>query len=90
VDQNNAWAAMLDINNGGGGIFHTNNGGTSWNQQATTQFAGPDGYPNLIYFWNLNDGIAIGDPNPTGFEIYTTANGGTTGLQLRQLIFLQT
>ncbi|SHL84118.1 T9SS type A sorting domain-containing protein [Hymenobacter psychrotolerans] len=57
----------------------TTNGGTSWVTQGTA-FSSTDSYPNLIHFFNANDGVAQGDPLTDGgpFEVYTTSDGGTT------------
>lgn len=59
------------------GIFKTTNGGTNWTKQTTATFTGADGFANVVYFWDLNNGFCMGDPNGGYFEIYTTTNGGT-------------
>ena len=68
-----------------GGIYHTSDGGTTWTRQTTASFnlnttAGVS-FPNLVYFWNENNGICQGDPTSDSgavyFEIYVTSNGGT-------------
>jgi photosystem II stability/assembly factor-like uncharacterized protein len=59
------------------GIYKTINGGTTWTLQ-TTAFNSISTYPDFVYFWNENEGVAVGDSNSSGnFEIYTTNNGGT-------------
>jgi len=60
----------------GNGIYKTTDSGDSWIQQATG-FTKNSPFPDFVYFWNENDGVAVGDayPNPD-FEIYTTNNGG--------------
>lgn len=61
----------------GGKIMRTNDGGTSWHHQATALFpASEEAYPNIVYFWNAQDGFAMGDPTLGYFELYTTSNGG--------------
>jgi len=59
------------------GIYMTTDGGDNWSKQ-TTGFNQSSSFPDVIHFWNENEGVAIGDasPNPN-FEIYTTSNGGT-------------
>jgi photosystem II stability/assembly factor-like uncharacterized protein len=57
------------------GIYMTTDGGNTWNKQ-TTAFTESNSFPDVIHFWNENEGVAIGDALPN-FEIYTTSNGGT-------------
>lgn len=66
------------------GIFKTSNGGTSWTKQTTATFSGADGFANVVYFWDLNNGFCMGDPNAGYFEIYTTTNGGTNWTRVPQ------
>lgn len=75
VDQNNAWVAMYGTN-GGGKIVKTSDGGKNWEVQATATFSAPDGFPNVVHFWDANNGFCMGDPNSGYFEIYTTNDGG--------------
>ncbi|HEY6160431.1 MAG TPA: T9SS type A sorting domain-containing protein [Bacteroidia bacterium] len=84
ADQNNAWVTLDDLNNGGGGIYHTADGGVTWNQQTPSAFSGAYGYGDLIYFWNANEGLAVGDSNGGYWEFYTTSNGGTTWTRVPQ------
>lgn len=60
------------------GIYVTKNGGTAWTRQATALFNNASSFPNVVHFFNKNDGFCMGDPINNEFEIYTTANGGTT------------
>jgi hypothetical protein len=60
-----------------GGIYRTNDGGLTWTNQTTAAF-NISSFPDFVYFWDKNHGIAFGDPNPSTFEIYTTTDGGTT------------
>jgi len=62
-----------------GGIYKTIDGGTSWVAQTSASF-NVNSYPEFIYFWDKNNGVALGDPNPSVFEIYTTSNGGANWL----------
>jgi photosystem II stability/assembly factor-like uncharacterized protein len=74
--QDTAWACMYGDNTAsGGGIYYTTNGGVTWTQQTTAAFS-IKSFPDFVYFFDKNNGVTLGDPNP-GFEIYTTSNGGT-------------
>lgn len=60
-----------------GGIWKTENGGTSWSKQPSASFnTGTDSFTNIVYFWDANNGVSAGDPASGYFEIYTTSNGG--------------
>lgn len=76
LDGSNAWMAIFKVG-AGGKIVKTNNGGMSWTEQSSAQYTSPYGFPNIVHFWNQNEGISIGDPNGGYFEVYTTTNGGT-------------
>lgn len=71
-----AWSAMYGPS-GGGVIVKTEDGGLTWNKQASAYFIAPDGFPNVVHFWNKNKGFAMGDPNGGYFELYTTDDGGS-------------
>jgi hypothetical protein len=77
IDANIAWVTALSLN--GARILKTTNAGATWVQQGTA-FSSVDSYPNLIHFFNANEGIAQGDPLTQGgsFEVYRTVDGGTT------------
>jgi photosystem II stability/assembly factor-like uncharacterized protein len=58
-------------------IWKTTNGGSSWNQQYTVV----SNFSNNIHFFDSNNGVYIGDPNPLvspEWNILTTTNGGTS------------
>ncbi len=60
------------------GIYKTSDAGSTWNKQ-TSGFNSTSSFADFIYFWNVNEGVAVGDGNTTKkFEIYTTSNGGST------------
>ncbi len=79
-----AWVAAYPNSSTPGGIWKTENGGTSWTKQPTAIFNGPDSFPNLVYFWNMTDGFCQGDPDGGYFELYTTTNGGTNWIRVPQ------
>jgi hypothetical protein len=82
VDANTAWVAMWDsTQTTTGGVFKTTNGGIGWTQQ-TTAFPGSGGYPNVIHFFDPNNGVCVGDPNGGNWEIYATTNGGAQWMRV--------
>lgn len=84
VDDKNAWVPLYDGTNGGGMIARTSDGGKTWTQQTTATFTKPNGFPNVVHFWDVNNGFCMGDPNGGYFEIYTTTNGGTNWTRVPQ------
>ena len=58
------------------GIWVTQDAGITWTQQASA-FTNSDSFANSVYFWDTDNGIALGDPQNGYFEIYTTSNSGT-------------
>ncbi|MBK9048295.1 MAG: T9SS type A sorting domain-containing protein [Bacteroidetes bacterium] len=79
LDATTAWAIFYNATAGtGGGIWKTTDGGVTWNQQGVGTIFNASSFPNVVHFWNANDGFTMGDPNPTEFELYTTVDGGTT------------
>jgi len=78
IDDKTAWVPLYDGTNGGGMIAKTTDGGKTWTQQTTATFSKPNGFPNVVHFWDTNNGFCMGDPNDGYFEIYTTTDGGTT------------
>ena len=86
VSATKAWIAMYSNTQTAGecGIFVTNDGGVTWTKQTTATFAGTSAFPNVVHFWNENEGFCMGDPNGGYFEIYTTTNGGNTWTRVPQ------
>ncbi len=60
------------------GIYVTRNGGTTWARQASASYSNASSFPNVVHFFNKNDGFCMGDPINNEYEIYTTSNGGNT------------
>lgn len=77
VSSTTAWISVSPGAINTGGIWKTIDGGTNWTKQPTALFNSADSYPNFVYFWDANNGIAQGDPESDEFEIYTTTDGGT-------------
>jgi len=79
VDANTAWVAAYDPNGGGnGGIWKTIDGGSSWTKQPSADYTNSASFPNVVYFWDSNNGFCQGDPVGGEFQLYTTTDGGTT------------
>ncbi len=78
TDSTNAWIAMYSKTGslGHGGVYATNDGGKTWNHQATAAYSDKASFPDVVYFWDDKDGVTMGDPVNNYFEIYTTTNGG--------------
>lgn len=61
----------------GGGVYVTFDGGSTWTKQATAAYTAGSSFPNIVYFYDNNNGVTMGDPLGGYFEIYTTSDGGT-------------
>lgn len=83
LNADTAWVAMFNVS-GGGSILRTNDGGQNWTKQTTATFAAPNGFPNVVHFFDANEGFCMGDPNGGYFEIYTTADGGNNWTRVPQ------
>nr|HMT29705.1 YCF48-related protein [Bacteroidia bacterium] len=84
LNADTAWVVMFNGTSGGGSLLKTVDGGTNWNTQPTAAFAAPAGFPNIVHFFDANNGITMGDPNGGYFEIYTTNDGGTNWVRTPQ------
>jgi len=89
LNADTAWVAMFNVS-GGGSILRTNDGGVSWTKQTTATFTAPNGFPNVVHFFNANEGFCMGDPNGGYFEIYTTTDGGNNWIRVPQANIQQT
>ncbi len=78
TDSSKAWIAMYAKSGaaGHGGIYATVNGGITWSHQSTALFNNAKSFPDVVYFWDDQNGVCMGDPVNNYFEIYTTTNGG--------------
>lgn len=83
LNADTAWVAMFTTT-GGGKILRTNDGGQTWTHQSTALFSAPAGFPNIVHFFDANNGVCMGDPNGGYFEIYTTSDGGTNWVRTPQ------
>lgn len=80
-----AWVPLYG-SNGGGMIAKTEDGGITWTKVTSSdQFdASAGGFPNVVHFWDKNNGFAMGDPTNGYFEIYTTTDGGNNWSRVNQ------
>lgn len=78
-----AWVTATPTSGGnGGGVWKTTNSGATWTKQTSASFSSAASFANTIHFWDANNGVAMGDPTGTLFEIYTTSDGGTNWTKL--------
>lgn len=94
IDGKEAWVAMHKIgpvpNNyygsvaKGGGVFHTTDGGITWQHTDPGELFNNNSVPRFVHFKDKNHGVAMGDPNGGYFEIYTTNNKGKKWKRVRQ------
>ncbi|RYZ27086.1 MAG: hypothetical protein EOO10_13765, partial [Chitinophagaceae bacterium] len=76
ISEDEAWVAMNKRFVTGGGLYHTTNGGITWEGSGIGEIFDENAFPNFVYFKDRNHGIAMGDPNNGYFEVYTTNNKG--------------
>ncbi len=76
LDGSTAWAAVFSTGaqDEKCGIYKTTNGGDSW----VHQFEGPYSFANNVWFFDENDGVALGDQADDYFEVWTSDDGGDT------------
>lgn len=82
INGQEAWVAMhkIDFSNGGfakgGGVFHTLDGGITWEHTNPGELFDNNSIPNFVYFKDKNHGITMGNPNDGYWEVYLTNNKG--------------
>ncbi len=80
LDEDTAW---VPIHSGDPqGIWKTSDGGSTWVHQTTAAFNGTGAFPNVVHFWNENDGWCQGDPVDGYYEMYTTTDGGDNWIRV--------
>lgn len=75
VSDMEAWVVLYDVN-GGGAVYHTEDGGNTWTEQPSAAFDNAASFPNVIHMFNEDEGFCQGDPVDGEFEIYLTSDGG--------------
>ncbi len=77
-----AWASFAGPSNSAGGyLYYTADGGTTWTPQLASAFpVASSGRQNGVLAFSATNAVVAGDPRTglTGFEVYTTADAGTT------------
>ncbi len=80
LDADHAW---VPIHSGTPqGIWATTNGGDTWVQQTTADYNGAGAFPNIVHFWDVNNGWCQGDPSGGYYEMYTTTDGGNNWVRV--------
>jgi len=80
IDANKAWVPIHTGNPQG--IYYTDDGGTSWVRQESADYNLTGSFPNVVHFFNENDGFAQGDPVDGYYELYTTDDGGANWVRV--------
>ena len=66
-DTNICFFVFTDITEGGGSVWKTTDGGSTWSGLTTTQFVG--GFADFYHAFSADTGVAMGDPTEGYFEI---------------------
>jgi hypothetical protein len=84
IDADTCYAAMFDSTGAGGVVYKTTNGGAAWSQVGANMFQAPTSFANVVYFWDAQNGVAMGDPigSPLKYEIHLTNDYGNTWTQV--------
>lgn len=81
IDANTAWVTGTVGGSADVSVYKTTDGGATWTQQ----FNNPLGFGDGIKFFDANNGVYWGDPDPYPskyWEIYTTTNGGANWVRV--------
>ncbi len=79
ISPTKAFIPMFSATGGNGKVMRTINGGAAWTSAIAGSFVGTQGgFPDFTVFFNANEGVTVGDPTSNYFEIWRTADGGTT------------
>lgn len=80
LDADHAW---VPIHSGDPqGIWATTDGGDTWTRQTTADYNGVGSFPNIVHFWDENNGWCQGDPVDGYYEMYTTTDGGNNWIRV--------
>jgi photosystem II stability/assembly factor-like uncharacterized protein len=64
------------------GIYVTMDAGNTWKRQTSASFSDPASFPNVVHFFDQNNGFCMGDPVGGEYEIYTTSDGGNSWIKV--------
>jgi hypothetical protein len=80
VDANTCYILTFNYTVGSTGyLFKTVDGGVTWDTVHTELFSTAGvSFPNVVHFFDANNGFLMGDPEAGEYEIYTTADAGVT------------
>lgn len=81
-DANTCYYLLTDLNTGGGSVWKTTDGGSTWTKKTTTQFNG--GFADFIHLFSQNNCLALGDPVGGYFDIQISQDGGDTWSRVPQ------
>ncbi len=70
------YAAMFPTAGNGGLVVKTIDAGLTWSTANSPDYS--TSWLNLVHFFNVNDGVTMGDPAGNDFVVYTTSDGGLT------------
>jgi hypothetical protein len=80
LNADTAWSVLYSTSTAvAGGIYKTTDGGATWTQQGAGVIYNnlSQSFPNVVHFWDANNGFAMGDPEGGFYELYTTTDGGS-------------
>ncbi|MBK9399736.1 MAG: hypothetical protein IPN36_02430 [Bacteroidetes bacterium] len=80
LNADTAWSVLYSTSTAvAGGIYKTTDGGATWTQQGAGVIYNnlSQSFPNVVHFWDANNGFAMGDPEGGFYELYTTIDGGS-------------
>ncbi|HEX7415051.1 MAG TPA: T9SS type A sorting domain-containing protein [Bacteroidia bacterium] len=94
LDSNTAFISIYDkaANGTSGQILRTTNSGINWTNIASpSMFLNTNNFPDFVYFWDMSNGIAVGDPNGhtntattiQEFEIWRTIDSAHTWVRVK-------
>lgn len=75
IDAQNAWTLMYNLSGLGAKCYRTQDAGNTWVNYCPYS---SESFPNVIHFFNEEEGFTLGDPVDNIFEVYTTNNKGQT------------
>ena len=80
IDGDTCYVAMFDSLTAHGAEYKTTDGGATWVQVGANMFQNANSFANVTYFWDAQNGIAMGDPigAPEKYEIWLTNDYGNT------------
>jgi len=83
IDADNAWVVAYATGIGTGGLWKTTDGGANWvKKSSSSMYSNSASFPNLLYFFDANNGFCQGDPINGDFELYSTTDGGETWMPI--------